>query len=255
VIPAPPDGASLCPKGTCNFQSQEGCATAQSCSPHYNATSDKVEPTCSPTGTLTKGQKCTGTTATCARGMVCADGVCAKVCCGGDYTACDPGESCFRHSTQFMTASGSVIDYNEGLGTCAPVGDCALLDPDSCAADPKHPVCRIVDATGAVACVQNGDRKLGEACDGEHQCGRGEHCAGYMKADGSTSLATTCVRLCRYGSCNSKPGCPDGEGPCVHFLRDPEGIGECTAGWKGPGQEVDVPGDAGLTDASPTGSP
>ena len=250
MVPDPPDGVALCPKGTCNFQSQEGCSATQSCTPHYNATSGKVEPTCSANGTLAKGAKCTGTTETCGRGMVCANGVCAKVCCGLDYTACDPGESCFQHSTQFMTASGSKIDYNEGLGTCAPVGNCDLLDPDSCASDAAHPVCRIVDATGAVACVQGGDRKLGEACDGEHQCGTGQHCAGYIKADGSASLQTTCVRLCRYGTCNAKPGCPEDEGPCVHFARDPEGVGECTKGWARPGQKVDIgPRDAGLSDA------
>jgi hypothetical protein len=240
---------ALCPKGACNFQSQSGCSATQNCFPHYDAASNSVIPTCGTAGGQTKGQPCETAQQICGRGLVCADHVCQKVCCGGDYTACDPGESCFRQSAQFMTPSGALIDYNEGLGTCAPVGNCKLLDESSCAGDAKHPVCRIVDPTGAIACTEAGDRNLGDSCDESHRCGRGQHCAGNVNTDGP--VPKHCVRLCRFGTCNAKPGCPEAEGTCVHFNRDPEGIGECTADWVGPGLEVDA-GAAGavVVDAS-----
>jgi len=68
-----------------------------------------------------------------------------------------------RRATPARAASaiGTVHDFerrpdrlHEGLGTCAPVGNCSLLDQGSCASDAKHPVCRIVDPTGAVACTE-----------------------------------------------------------------------------------------------------
>ena len=37
MIPNPPDGASLCPMGACNYQSQEGCAAGTACRPVLNA--------------------------------------------------------------------------------------------------------------------------------------------------------------------------------------------------------------------------
>jgi hypothetical protein len=254
VVPAPPDGAALCPKGACNFQSQSGCSASQNCFPHYDAASNSVVPTCGTAGGQKKGEPCVTAQQICGRGMVCADGVCAKVCCGGDYSACDPGESCFRHATTFMIPStagaqgGMLIDYDEGLGTCAPVGTCDVLDKNSCASDTKHPVCRVVDPTGAVACQQASDRKLGDECDDVHRCGGGEHCVSQLSAEASTPRH--CVRLCRFGSCTAEPGCPRGEGPCVHFNRDPEGVGECTPGWKREGVEVDAGTSGNGPDAS-----
>jgi hypothetical protein len=42
-----------------------------------------------------------------------------------------------------------------------------------------------------------------------------------------------CRRLCKWGPCE-RSGCGEDEGKCVHFRRNPEGVGECTPGWTGP---------------------
>src|SRR5499427_10400197 len=58
VVPAHPDGAALCPTGTCNFQSQSGCSASQNCFPHYDAASNSVVPTCGTAGGQKEGQPC-----------------------------------------------------------------------------------------------------------------------------------------------------------------------------------------------------
>jgi hypothetical protein len=251
--PDPPDGASLCPAGTCNYQSQQGCPANQTCFPHYDARSNSVVATCGAVGTQKSGQPCGGEGQFCARGLICVDGACAKACCGGDYSACGAGESCIRQAVAFQTPSdagvpGKVIAYDEGLGTCAPVGNCDLLNSTSCAGDTKRPVCRIVDPTGAVACSPEGDRDVGDDCDADHQCHAGQHCAGNSDESTPSAVSTKCVKLCRFGDCTGKPACGASEGFCVHFQRDPAGVGECTPNWAGPGLEVDG-GTASLVEA------
>jgi len=236
-VPEPPDGEALCPQGACNFQSQAGCSATETCSPHYDSASNSVVPACVATGTQKAGAPCDNTASQiCAPGLICADGACAKPCCGGDYTVCGAGESCIRTATIFKTAQGTEIPYDAGLGTCAPVGTCNVLDPTSCSSDATRPVCRIVDARGYVACrphSEGGDADLGEPCNADKQCAPGLHCAGNV--DDDAAVQTTCVRLCAWGSCDAKPACGNGEGLCVHFARDPDGVGECTVGWRGEG--------------------
>jgi hypothetical protein len=71
--------------------------------------------------------------------------------------------------------------------------------------------------------------------------------------EAGTKADTKCVAFCGFGSCDSKPACPDGGGVCVHFTRDPDGIGECTPEWNGPGIAVDVDAGPGSSrDASVT---
>ncbi len=241
VIPDAPDGPSLCPTGACNFQTQVGCSSSQTCSPHYDDTSSSVVPACLPTGKQPVGAACDDTASQlCAPGLLCADGKCAKPCCGGDWTACNDGESCIRSATVFKTSSGMEVPYDQGLGTCAPVGTCNVLDPESCTSDPTRPVCRIVDPRGFTACQPHssgGDAQLGESCSEQKQCAAGLHCAGDLDADASAQ--TVCVRLCAWGSCDGTPACGKDEGLCVHFLRDPDGVGECTVGFRGEGIPID----------------
>jgi hypothetical protein len=253
-IPRAPDGPSLCPTGACNFQTQVGCSASETCAPHYDAASNSVIPACLRTGAQKVGAPCDNTAnQLCAPGLICADGKCAKPCCGGDWTACDEGESCIRSATIFKTSSGTEIPYDKGLGTCAPVGTCNVLDTASCSSDSARPVCRIVDPRALVACQPHsvgGDAQLGEDCNGQKQCAAGLHCAGNVNGD-DASVPTKCVRLCAWGSCDgAKPACGKDEGTCVHFLRDPEGVGECTPDWRGKGITVDgqSPRDAGSKD-------
>jgi hypothetical protein len=208
----PPDGEAACAAGDCNYQTQAGCTEAQACRPQFNATDVEVHPGCEAAGTAMSGEACTAQ-GDCARGLYCAGGVCRKLCCGGDWTACDAGESCIRSLE--VRAGGQVISADADL--CFPVGTCDPLDGSGCEDDPSRE-CKIVDPTGAVACAPRSDADLGDSCAPPNVCKQGMTCVGGY-----------CVHLCRFLEC-AEPACGKGEGSCVRFLRDPEGIGECTLG-------------------------
>lgn len=217
-IPDPPKGATLCTAGPCNYQTQEGCATGQSCRPQFPAGSTTVSVGCERAGTLGGGETCTASTE-CAAGYLCVgdslDALkCRKMCCGGDWSACDPGESCIRQF-QVKFADGHL---DHAVDLCYPVGTCDVFDPDSCASEPTRE-CKIVDPTGAVACSPKSAATQGEPCAPPSVCAQGFTCVG--------AGARTCRRLCRAEQCG-EPSCPVSEGNCVHFDRDPPGVGECT---------------------------
>jgi hypothetical protein len=208
----PPNGPAACDAGDCNYQTQEGCDADQACRPQFNATDVEVHPGCEPAGRAGAGDACEQQ-ADCARGLYCALGFCRKLCCGGDWTGCDAGESCIRELD--VRAGGEVISADAGL--CFPVGTCDPLDPRSCDDEPDRE-CKIVDPTGAVACAPLSTSDLGDSCAPPSVCKQGLNCVGGV-----------CIKLCAYEAC-AEPSCGDGEGSCVHFLRDPEGVGECTLG-------------------------
>ncbi|RYZ08424.1 MAG: hypothetical protein EOO73_08215 [Myxococcales bacterium] len=209
-LAAPPDGAASCAAGECNYQTQDGCSSAQACRPQFSADAPDVHPGCEPAGAATAGEPCAAQ-GDCARGHFCAEGVCRKLCCGGDWTGCDASERCFRALQ--VKAGGQVID--SGAQLCFPVGTCDPLDPKSCANEPGRE-CKIVDPTGAVACAPQSSAKLGDPCAPPDVCSQGLTCVG-----------SRCVKLCAYEACK-EPSCSRGEGSCVSFGRDPFGVGECT---------------------------
>ncbi len=211
LVPAPPDGPAACAEGTCNYQTQQGCPSDQACRPQFNATDPDVTPGCEPAGTGLAGDPCESP-AECARGTYCAQGVCRKLCCGGDWTGCEAGESCLR--TLQVRAGGEVV--SAGAELCFPVGTCDPLDPQSCAEEPGRE-CKIVDPTGAVACAPQSSAGLGDACAPPDVCKQGLSCVGGR-----------CIKLCAYAAC-AEPSCLPEEGTCVHFARNPAGVGECTA--------------------------
>jgi hypothetical protein len=208
----PPDGASRCAPGDCNYQTQEGCDADQACRPQFNATEPMVSPGCAPAGATPSGSACEATS-DCARGLFCALGVCRRLCCGADWSACDEGESCIRSLE--VRAGGEVIPA--GVDLCFPVGTCDPFDASSCDDEPGRE-CKIVDPTGAVACAPRSQRDAGDSCGPPEVCKQGLSCVGGV-----------CVKLCRYEACG-EPSCGPEEGTCVHFARDPEGVGECTLG-------------------------
>lgn len=208
--PEVPDGPSACAPGDCNYQTQEGCPEAQACRPRFDSTSPNVQPGCEPAGTGTAGDECQAQ-GDCARGYYCAEGACRKLCCGGDWTGCGPGESCLR--TLQVRAGGEITPA--GAQLCFPVGTCDLFDPESCANEPGRE-CKIVDPTGAVACAPKSSASLGEPCAPPSVCRQGFNC-----------VASRCVKLCAFEACG-EPSCTEEEGTCVHFVRDPPGVGECT---------------------------
>jgi hypothetical protein len=214
-----PDGDALCPSdGACNYQSVEGCASDESCVPTVFEVEPRLRPACLAAGTLEDAAPCTAwaTPSDCAPGYFCAavpdanQGECRKLCCGRDWSACERGTSCYR--PLFIRIDGEELSAETGL--CFDTG-CDVLDPDSCG-DGPFDACKLVDPTGATACMNSGPGEAGDACDSAEYCARGMSCVGNV-----------CRRLCRAEACGV-PGCEEGEGTCVHFDRDPEGVGECT---------------------------
>lgn len=214
TIPAPPDGAKLCPQGTCNYQTQSGCPASQSCRPAISGS--QLTPSCQPAAALDGGTGKSGDSCTswndCARGYLCAGGECHRLCCGDDWSACPSGESCIRQL--LVQVNGK--DMKSGADLCFPVNNCDVLDPLSCQADPGR-TCQIVDPTGNVACAPEGQAGVGEACSPTVHCSAGFSC-----------VAQKCRRLCRAVAAGGEPSCPSGEGTCIHYNRDPAGVGECT---------------------------
>lgn len=208
----PPDGASACGAGDCNYQTQAGCPDDQACRPQFNATEPEVHAGCEAAGSAESGDACAAQS-DCARGLYCALGTCHKMCCNGDWSACDTGQSCIRSVD--VLAGGEVIPADVDL--CFPVGTCDPLDGSGCEDEPGRE-CKLVDPTGAVACAPLSDADVGDSCEPPTVCKQGLSCVGGY-----------CTRLCRYAQCG-QPACGEGEGTCVHFRRNPEGIGECTLG-------------------------
>lgn len=207
-IPEPPDGPALCPTGRCNYQTGDGCdESAPACLPTLDA-NDEVVPACSPAGKGESGAACASFDA-CVPGYLCVEGTCKKLCCGGDWTACpSPDERCIEH-VDVLTPGGETIDT--GAMVCAPVNACDALAPSSC--EQEGETCQIVDPTGATACAPEGTGVSGEPCP----CKGGFFC-----------VAGECRRLCKAVEGGGDPKCAPGEGVCIHFNRDPPGVGECT---------------------------
>jgi hypothetical protein len=210
-IPPPPDGAGLCPPGVCNYQTGAGCAAdaaAASCVPLPMGS--VVTPACERAGRTANGEACAEWT-DCVSGSICAAGRCRKLCCGRDWTGCNTSaEHCLR-PLQVQLANNTVVP--SGAYLCYPVNQCDALVPSSCAAIEANTTCQIADPTGATACLPEGAGGVGSACP----------CKG-----GFTCVEGGCRRLCRAVAGGGEPSCPAVEGVCVHFNRDPAGVGECT---------------------------
>jgi hypothetical protein len=207
-LPAPPDGEKLCPAGACNYQTSAGCSgSTPSCLPSFGA-GDAVVPSCQAAGAGASGASCAAWT-DCAPGFLCAEGACRKLCCGGDWTGCpSAGEHCIR-ALELKSGSGQIV--SSGAMLCYPVNTCDALAPASCA-EPGT-TCQIVDPTGATACFPEGTGESGQPCP----------CKG-----GFLCVAGECRRLCKAAPGGGEPSCKSDEGVCVHFNRDPPGVGECT---------------------------
>ena len=206
-VATPPDGPSACP-GACNYQTNEGCGPNQTCFPAVSG--GAATPACATAGAGKDGVACT-TLSDCAPGYMCALGenVCRKLCCGGDWSVCpDPDQRCLQ-KLSIKEANGASVAT--GAMVCVPVNDCDPLTPASCPTPTKS--CQIIDGTGAVACVNEGQGEQGESCP----------CKG-----GYLCVASACRRLCKAVEGGGDPYCQEGEGICVHYNRDPAGVGECT---------------------------
>jgi hypothetical protein len=210
-IPPPPNGASLCPTGVCNYQTGTGCsadAGPVSCVPLQVGSG--VAPSCEKAGQTPNGGACEQWT-DCVSGSICVERRCRKLCCGRDWTGCGTSnEHCLR-PLQIQLADKSVV--TSGAYLCYPVNQCDALVPSSCGDAEANATCQIADPTGATACLPEGTGGVASACP----------CRG-----GFTCVEGGCRRLCRAVAGGGEPSCPAVEGICVHFNRDPPGVGECT---------------------------
>ncbi len=203
-VPIPENGELSCPMGACNYQSGTGCGPGEACRPTANG--NLVRPACVPAGSSQEGEACAAD-GDCAALHFCASRVCRRMCCGDDWTVCPDGRSCFVDRN--VSLDGSAVPT--GAATCAPSGECDLLEPEAgCEAGSA---CLVVDSRGAGACLPPGDGEAADPCP----------CAG-----GFVCATGTCRRLCRAGGDGGGPFCPPGEGVCVHFDRNADGVGECT---------------------------
>ncbi|MBK8254097.1 MAG: hypothetical protein IPK82_15705 [Polyangiaceae bacterium] len=207
TIPDPPNGPSLCPQGACNYQTNAGCAANQTCVPLPDGMGS-APPGCIGAGTAASGATCTNFDE-CAPGFICALGQCRKLCCGGDWSGC-PTEN--EHCIQNLNVSdGMGGAIKSGAMLCMPVNTCDPLQPNvGCA---SGTACLIVDPTGATACFPEGSGVSGDPCP----------CKG-----GFLCVDNECRRLCKAVEGGGEPTCQEGEGICVHYARDPDGVGECT---------------------------
>lgn len=217
TIPEPPVGANFCAAGVCNYQDQD-CASGQSCLPSdAPPATGEWPPECFGAGTKSAGEACSQWSE-CAAGHFCAGigasspGVCRKLCCGGDWSACPSGQSCYQQL--FLVRPGGGEAQYAKADLCAPVNDCDVFDSSACESGKS---CQIVDPTGNVACITSGTGDVGDSCDSASRCKAGFSCVG-----------STCRRLCRAVAGGGEPSCPPAEGICVHFVGDPEGVGQCT---------------------------
>lgn len=212
----PPSPSGECPAGSCDYETQLGCAAGQACWPSIQADGQGVVPACSGVdGPLAAGSACTSWN-DCARGTLCVMGTCRTLCCGGEG-ACPAGESCY--GSLFIRTSSSSEPIASGAKLCLPADDCDLFDPDSCGSPDL--ACQIVDGQGSVGCVQRGSAEFGDACRSTLDCAPGFTCAGKPGY-------ALCRRLCRMDG--SVP-CPPAEGLCKHPPKYPADVGQCTPGW------------------------
>jgi len=214
--PVSPDGGSSCGVD-CNYQTQQGCDAGLMCHPVLNADVTAVSPQCLNAGSKTAGESCTWLG--CQPGYICAiDGHCHHMCCGGDWSVCAANESC--------TAALSINDADAGktvsavVSVCELVSSCNVLDPSSCGPGKS---CYIVDSRAGVQCLKTGTVPFGQACTSTQLCA-----AGFTCIQGKNNSGSNCRRLCRAVVGGGNPGCPLAEGVCAHFVRDPQGAGECT---------------------------
>jgi hypothetical protein len=110
---------------------------------------------------------------------------------------------------EVQVTPGNVVPSQAYL--CEPVNQCDALVPSSCT-EPKT-TCQIADGTGATACLPEGTGAAADPCP----CKGGFSCVG-----------DKCRRLCKAVAGGGEPSCSLEEGVCVHFNRDPSGVGECT---------------------------
>ncbi|MEC7518725.1 MAG: hypothetical protein VYE22_02615 [Myxococcota bacterium] len=195
-------GAPLCADAVCDPRSADGCAEG-SCVLAGETASCELE-----AGSQSVGSECADTGA-CAPGLACFRdgdrGVCGRICCPGDGSACGDGATC--------GGSGELIDgATTSWGRCLARRSCDVLSPES-TCEPREG-CYIVDGMGSTECRVAGTAGAGDDCEVQEDCQSGFFCGGVG--------SRRCVRICEVGAGD----CP--EGRCMAQAHSPSGTGFCT---------------------------
>ena len=196
-------GPGLCP-GTCRPDDIRSCdGRVGSCALWAS------EPACTlMSGELEEGSPCEYVDQ-CGPGLACfmraTGGVCGRVCCIGDPSACEGDTEC--------TGVGMLLDGTlTGYGECRAPRTCEFFGT-SCEAGEG---CYIID-TERNECRRAGEGMLNAACTENVDCAPGFSCVG--------AFDRMCVRNCRIGESDS---CPPDEGDCRAYPDGPSGIGLCS---------------------------
>ena len=195
--------AMVCP-GLCRPDVPESCADFLTC------VLEGPMPRCAPdAGTSEAGSPCESADQ-CAPGYACFEkrtgGVCGRVCCTEDPTACGAGEVC--------RGTGTLVD-----GTATAYGECQA--PRTCDVLATSETCEVGEACyilgeGENGCLAEGVGESGTACVAPNDCAAGYACVG--------AFESTCARVCRLG----RSDCMDVGGSCVAYAQSPDGTGLCT---------------------------
>ena len=205
---ATPDaGAPLCPPGDCDPTRVGSCPEGSGSCVLYGAA-----PSCAlDVGTVRTGYSCESNL-DCAPSLACfiagtsvTTGVCARVCCVGDDSVCDPGQRCAGSG---LLLAGTLTPW----GRCLETRACDVLSPTTC--EPREG-CYIVDATGRTECRVAGAAQAGESCVLPEDCAPGLFCGGLTTRQ--------CIQICRIG----QGECPTMQ-RCVAQAHSPSGTGFCT---------------------------
>ncbi len=208
------DSGMQCGGNECDIITGDGCPIGQGC--YFLSMGPGTEPMaiCQPTGFGTDGDTCAGS-AECQAGYTCAPGLglCRKLCCFGDDSACPSGQRC---STQFvwMNASGETIETDGAF--CSPDADCDPLAQTGCGTEACY---TDITEDGTLLCAMAGTGAEGEACTALNDCAAGLYCRG-------SAGSTVCHRYCSVSA-----GTPCGVGQTCTGLGLPaplDDLGICT---------------------------
>lgn len=164
---------------------------------------------CGYAGDLQEGSPCDAAS-DCAAGLACfarrgTGGVCGRVCCPSDPSACGAQTSC--------TGIGRLASGVQTLfGECRQARECSLFNMEACE---FGEACYVVDEDGGTDCREEGSVGTGRACDEPTDCQAGHDCVG--------AFEQTCVRVCRLDGQNECDG-----GICLVSAGLPDGVGYCS---------------------------
>ena len=188
---ATPTDASTCAT-PCGLAPQCGCNSSDTCD-----LDDTGKKACVPSGTGLAGRPCLGTRE-CARGLVCANGVCRAPCETAGAACVGPREGKCGPYPKSETDGGPTVEYTACAVTC-DYGDeasCGFKQNDLLAA-----ACVYRPSTNAVECLKVRNVQLQSGlCNADAECGAGRVCI-------PQTGFSTCRRLCKVGDPTACGGC------------------------------------------------